>query len=83
MALERRPLLRLSACDCGFTTLKDEIPLGTVYTIDTGTVRRGTYRCGGCQKTTTMDMVRASQILRPELPMMPLPVILFEKEEVN
>ena len=43
-------LVRLSICPCGFTVLKDEIGLGTVYQIDLSRKENCVLLCGGCGK---------------------------------
>jgi len=41
---------RLSICSCGFPVLKDDIPLGTEYEIDTTRLASFTFICGGCKQ---------------------------------
>jgi hypothetical protein len=51
------PLKCLSICECGFGTLRDEIPLGKVYKIDTATFKRARYVCGGCGRVQIVNCV--------------------------
>jgi hypothetical protein len=73
------PLVRLSICTCGFTTLKDEITVGTVYMVDLSSIRGGfAYRCGGCKKIQTDVIVIDAAHRTPNDPtVMPLPWGLF------
>lgn len=49
MSMQLLPLIKLSICTCGFTTLNDDIPLGAIYPVIPETVRGGFgYKCGGC-----------------------------------
>jgi hypothetical protein len=41
-------LERLSVCVCGFPTLKETIPLGTEYEVDSSRVENLGFICGGC-----------------------------------
>jgi len=72
-------LQRLSICDCGFAVLDESIRLGTEYQIEPSSRRSGFfYRCGGCGTTQlNVEVVNASQILKPSAPMAPLPYLLF------
>ncbi len=72
-------LQRLTICDCGFPVLDKSITVGTKYTIDDTQMRLGfSYFCGGCGKVhNNVAVVPATQILHPEMPMMPLPYDLF------
>ncbi len=72
-------LARLSICPCGFPVLRDDIPLGTVYTVDTATIRKGfTYRCGQCGAIQEdVEVVYCSQSRRSGLA--PLPLALFSQ----
>lgn len=47
--------VRLSVCPCGFSLLKDDIPLGTIYEVDPGLTATGTLTCGGCKKTFSVE----------------------------
>jgi hypothetical protein len=74
------PLARLSICPCGFSVLKDEIQVGTVYMVDLSSIRSGfTYGCGGCKKFQTNVIVIDAAHRTPNDPtIMPLPWGLFE-----
>ena len=53
----RAKLIKASICPCGFSTLTDDIDLGTVCDVDFDTIAKGTYVCGGCnteQKVTAV-----------------------------
>lgn len=50
-------LARLSVCPCGFTTLQDEITLGTEYEIDDDLHDSADYICGKCHQRQPMDWV--------------------------
>lgn len=50
---------RASLCECGFSILRDEIPLGTVYRIAPETRRPGTLVCGGCGQRIRVTLVHA------------------------
>ncbi len=78
-------LKRLSICKCGFHTLDESIKLGTIYTIDEISVRGGfSYFCGGCKRTMyNVEVVKASQVLHPERPMMWLPYDLVKGSNLN
>lgn len=43
-------LKKLSICDCGFPSLKDEIGIGSAYTIDSNKLAVFVYKCGQCGK---------------------------------
>jgi hypothetical protein len=75
-------LKRLSICPCGFTVLKDTIPLGKKYVIDESTIRRDgmNYFCGGCNTwIRDIEVVDAEQT--GSKTMMPLPYALFVEEQ--
>ena len=43
------PLRRLSICPCGYGSLHDDIPLGTIYRVIPSIMDSAVdYRCGGC-----------------------------------
>lgn len=48
-----KPLLRLSVCPCGFTTVNEDIPIGTEYMVS-GTVISATLVCGWCKAEMPM-----------------------------
>ncbi len=81
--IEKRKLQRLTFCACGLPTLNESIKLGTVYEIDTMTIRGGyKFYCGGCKTWyPNIVVVQASQILHPDRGMMPLPYILFTEAD--
>jgi hypothetical protein len=81
MKLEEKPLLHLSFCPCGYPVLDDSIQIGTVYTVDSNSVRGGfSYTCGRCRRLfVNVVVVSAEQILHPERPFARLPLCLFER----
>jgi hypothetical protein len=76
-------LIKLSICDCGFSTLNESIKLGTVYTIYPVTIRdRRVYQCGGCHKVyKNVTIVDADQRLYSKHPPIPLPLEIFDYQE--
>lgn len=45
---QKRMLMRLSVCPCGYGFLNDDIPLGTVYEVNLDIEEMATLTCGGC-----------------------------------
>ncbi len=43
-------LAKISICECGFPLLNENIPLGTIYRIDTDMTLGLQFMCGGCGK---------------------------------
>lgn len=78
--LVQRPLIRTSICPCGYSVLYEFIQPGAVYTLDMSTLRGGfIYTCGRCGvQPQTIQCVKATQQMRPDLPMDWLPYGLFE-----
>lgn len=72
------PLKHLSVCKCGYGTLDDSIPLGTLYKLNLKSVVLAEYSCGGCHTVQTIQCILASQYLHPERTMALLPVGLFD-----
>lgn len=58
MPYQREQLRRLSACDCGETSLRDGIGLGTIYEVDRQDTITTTYVCGGCSKKNQLVAIR-------------------------
>jgi hypothetical protein len=54
---EKVTLKKLSACACGFQTLKDGIALDTEYEVNKSTAEKVDYVCGGCGKTTSLTAI--------------------------
>ena len=73
MNLKQVKLRRLSICPCGYSVLKDEIPVGTAYTIDLDSFAENfTYRCGGCRRVQGgLKVVMASQSERDGMAYLP------------
>lgn len=72
------PLLTLTICPCGWTVLHPDIGIGTVYEVDTATLRDGfLYTCGGCGLPQPVAVMDARSKNRPwDIPR-PLPAALF------
>lgn len=62
--LVQKPLLHISICECGDSTLHDYIKLGTVYVLDMETLRDGGYyRCGKCgTEQKNVQCVKAARL---------------------
>ncbi len=50
MPIIKAKLSKLSICECGFPLLNPDIPLGTIYRIDTDVSLGLKFMCGGCHK---------------------------------
>jgi hypothetical protein len=83
MNLEVFPLVTLSVCECGRSTLKPDIQLGTKYTLDLDSITTGLYMCGGCKEENTCVVVKTTQQLNPDAPMAYLPLGLFGPEPIQ
>jgi hypothetical protein len=55
------PLKKLSVCSCGFTLLREEIQLGTVYHVDIEDRRTLLYICGGCGERALLECVKVQR----------------------
>lgn len=77
--MKKVTLDKRSICTCGFATIVEDVPLGSIYTIDEGTMHSNfAYGCGGCGKFMhKVTCVKASQVLNPGAPMLYLPRALF------
>jgi len=64
-------LSKLSICECGFSVLKDSIPLGKEYLIHEDEKVEGILVCGGCNQ-------RIPVMLVPVAPQGVLPLEIFE-----
>lgn len=75
-------LTKLSICPCGFTLLRDEIPLGTEYTVYPDSVeenRQFTLICGGCRgRVNGLGRILARSVLNPDARPMYLPLEIFD-----
>jgi len=52
-------LKRLSICPCGFSTLRDDISIGKIYNLETSSLNRALYVCGGCHRGFKVDVIQA------------------------
>lgn len=77
--MKKVTLDKRSICTCGFATIVEDVPLGSIYTIDESTMYSNfAYGCGGCGQLMHKVMcVKASQVLNPGAPMLYLPHALF------
>jgi len=74
-------LAKLSVCSCGYSFLKEEICIGTEYTIWPRATRVLQYKCGGCNMITQkLNGVLASHYKEPLRAPNYLPVELFSWE---
>ena len=73
------PLRRVSICPCGYSVLKDEIKVGTVYALDMKSIRKGlTYICGRCKvRQENLLAINAADRRGIGVVMAPLPYDLF------
>ena len=77
MNIVTRALARLSICKCGYSVLRDSIPVGREYRLDLDSVRGGfLYQCGQCGAARRVIVVNASDSSRGG--MNPLPFGLFD-----
>lgn len=72
----------LSICRCGFPVLKDEIGLGTEYSVDWNRRLGGvTFICGGCGHKQQIETIWVESRKTPGKPGGYLPRQIFEDEE--
>lgn len=58
---QKAKLSRLSVCECGFSTLHDDILLGTEYTVCFNMTDTVTFVCGGCGHQQRLEVVMTLQ----------------------
>lgn len=51
------PLKRLSLCPCGYTLLREDIQIGTIYEVDAANRTPGRLTCGGCGRNHFVTLV--------------------------
>jgi len=56
-ALVLGSLERRDVCPCGFGFVKDDVPIGRQYSVDTKSVRWGKFQCGGCGRILEVRLV--------------------------
>jgi len=71
--------IKESLCDCGFPILSENVPLGTVYKVETDSVAKGTLICGGCKKHISIRTVWASGGITYSEGIMPLELFEFDE----
>jgi hypothetical protein len=68
-----------SICQCGYSILKDDIPLGTEYDITPGTEESGTLICGGCGKHTSVTLIQVAKRFRSHGGVLPKEIFSISK----
>lgn len=70
--------VRRSLCKCGFPVLRDNVPLGKIYSVYPESVQPFVYFCGGCHLLNQWAVIWAEDgVVEPGW----LPLGIFELDE--
>ena len=71
--------VRRSVCECGFSVLKEDIPLGKMYLAYPESIKHGAILCGNCGKKSSIDIIAVVDDRGVSGGMMPLGILELDE----